>query len=161
MPRTSIRQLFAGGLVIIAAGALAGCGDRSETDTAQEFVSAFNEGALADHKYGLFSELLTAGQLRTLTELGERCTIDPDSVAVVETRITPYLKTFGAIADCDGTQYSVITGVARDCQSGQECEGDFRINPRSLPGGPNSGRIKNTSLPAEIRELDPLEPSTK
>lgn len=156
-----IRQSFSSGLVIIAAGALASCGDRSETDTGQEFVTAFNEGTLADHKYGLFSELLSGKQLRTLTELSERCSIDEDTLTVVNGFVSPTRKTMGAVALCGDEKYSVITGVNVGCSNvAGDCGDDYRVDPVGLPGGSSSGRIKNTSLPAEIRELDPLEPTT-
>lgn len=151
------RGVLRGAVAVVVVAALAGCGDRSDTETADEFVTAFNEGTLADHRYGLYERELSSGQLRTLTDLSERCSIDPDSVAVVDGFVSPHLKTFGAIADCDGSQYSVITGISRDCGAGPDCDGDFRIDPGALPGGTDSRRPENDALPQAIRALDPLE----
>lgn len=154
-PRRAVPR---GALAVLVVGVLAGCGGRSETDTAEQFITAFNEGSLPG-QYGLFDQRLSAVQLRTLTELGKECSIDPGSSAVVETGITPHLKTFGAVADCGGRDYAVVAGVGRDCGAGPGCEGDYRISPVGLPGGPESGSIGTTALPEEIRQLDPWAPA--
>lgn len=155
-----MRPLLSVGLAVVAAGTLASCSSRSESEAAEQFVAAFNEGSLAENRE-LFHPTLPNEQLRTLTDLSKTCSIDPGSLAVVETSITPHLKTLGAVADCDGQDYAVITGVGRDCGAGPGCEGDYRISPVGLPGSPESGSIENSSLPEEIRQLDPLEPAPR
>lgn len=139
-------------LPMAAAGVLlrSGCGDRSGEDTAEDFVEAFNDGALADQD-GLFAEAPSAGQLKVLGDLADRCTIDDGSVEVVDNRVASYNQTMGAIAECDGEKYSVITGLVKD-EQGE----DMQVDPAGLPGASGVGKVKSDELSDEINELPPL-----
>lgn len=144
-------------LALLALLTLTGCGERTASDTVDEFVTAFNDGSLADHE-GLFTSDLPQEQLAAMTTLRETCTIDPDSVVVAEGVVTPFNQTFGAVVDCDGGTYSVIAGLSKDCGTDvEDCAVDSRIAPEGLPGGASVGELSGEGLPSDITDLEPLD----
>lgn len=154
-----MRSLLRGAVPLLVVGVLTGCGDRSETEASADFVTAFNEGSLSEER-DLFHPKLSDHQLTALNDLGKKCSLDQDSLATVDSFVSPARKILGVVAECEGKRYSIITGVAMDCSNAAgECDDNYRIDPVGLPGNEGSGSISNTSLPSSIRDLEPLAPA--